>query len=541
MGLLQHSVLFATSAPNTFLTLLHRSQCSRSTGAPAHVTKPLWVCASKPQKRSAKKVRQTPPITRIQLELQRGLTIFRKDMIRFRQRLLRITRRNDDKMRNVRMGGQVAEENLDTTATPEKTGMELAENGSKTQPEVFPAYKPRSVTGQAVAERFSTLRGTMTRTLDVTLLNVREALRTAANVLMSVAVKIVPGLPAADSGRTSSGWRLLSSFQWQAPSELLERTGDFQNNLRSVIGKARKKRVEFVKNRTKEDKILRMLGSSATSAGSLLGGTRNAISGLVTLYRGRQNEFRDKRIGTPQGGGKSDQKSLTRFSSKRESIISEKPLYKPAKMASLERMIMKDKVGKKGGAIVAAGVITVVGGLVGGGLSLSTVVSCSAIVATSAAVVSGRIDSITPPSRRNRKVYVNPLDDSQKRKNYVPRSRSRLAPMSQMQKFMLEEETGEQKEETWIGADRLTEVEEESWGLDESLETTAYSVGPAKPWLVSVPLIGDVLKMLDSVAFMLERGLKSMFRTLGVPMKDSRVEGGWVILNTLHANRYNVD
>lgn len=573
MGPLHNAVFFATSPPTTFLPLLHRPQCDLLSGPPAQIARPRWKCALKPQKGPKKKPRTPSSIPRIRQEFQRGLAIFQEDMIRFRQRLLQMTRREGVKMGNSRASNQVVAD------TPIENHDELTKDEPAPQPEVFQAYRPRSVTGQAVAERFSTFRGTVTRTLDVTLLNVREALRTAANVLMSVAVKVVPGLPAADRGRTSSGWRLLGSFQWQAPSELLGRTGEMHVNLRNVISKARQQRLNFVKNRTKEDKILRMLGASATSAGSLFGGMRDAVIGLATVYKGRLKGGEGKRVNsyhtgrnsdlksltspslrssdqkplTRLGLGSSDLKSLTRPGPRRsdqksltgpglthESELRTTTLYNPAKMAELQWIIRGKKVGKKGGALVAAGVITVLGGWIGGALSLPAIASCSAIVATSAAVVSGRIDAITPPSRRNRKVYVNPLENSQKPKNYVPRSTSRLAPASLKEKTVLKEsdEAGERKQEALTGAGRLFDKEEDRWSTDESMETTAYSVGPVKPWLVSVPLFGDVLKMLDSVAFVLERGLKSLFRALGIPMKNSRVEGGWVMLNTLHANRY---
>lgn len=598
MGPLQNAVFFATGPPTTFLSLLHRSHCDKLSGPPAQVPRSRWKCALKPQKGPAKKPRTLSPIPRIQQEFQRGLTIFREDMVRFRQRLLQMARREGDKMGNGRASNQVVPDNGVATEAPRENHGELTKDESESQPEVFQAYRPRSVTGQAVAEGFSTFRGTVTRTFDVTLLNVREALRTAANVLMSVAVKVVPGLPAADRGRTSSGWRLLGSLQWQAPSELLGRTGEMHVNLRNVISKARKQRRNFVKNRTKEDKILRVLGASATSAGSLFGGMRDAVIGLATVYKGRLEGGGGKQIDSYRAGRKSDQKSLispslqsseqksmarpsprssgrksltrpgsqsfeqkslTRLgprsseqksltgpSPTRESKLRANTFYNPAKMTGLEWMVRGQKVGKSGGALVAAGVITVFGGWIGGALSLPAIASCSAIVATSAAVVSGRIDAITPPSRRNRKVYVNPLENSQKRKNYnyVPRSTSRLAPTSLKQDTVLKEnkEVGERKQETLTGAGHSIEKEEDRWSMDESMnesmETTAYSVGPVKPWLVSVPLFGDVLKMLDSVAFVLERGLKSLFRALGIPMKNSRVEGGWVMLNTLHANRY---
>lgn len=479
----------------------------------------------------------------MQRELKRGLTLFQEDLVRFRERLLRWARSGGDRKGVAKDGGRAAAGDDETVPVSIENDEVVHNNAEEPPAEARQTYRPRSVTGQAVAERFSTVRGTVTRTLDMTLLNVREAIRTAANVLVSVAVKFVPGLPAADEGRIGSGWRLLSSLRWQAPPELLGRTGDLRNSVKSVISKARLQRLDFVKNRAKQDKILRMLGSSATSASSLFSGVRDAMIGMVNLYRGTSDAGGGKRISGNEVRTNPKRKSLAVSNLTLQSKLKGGPLYKPSKTVGLERVVravQKEKVGKKSGVLVAAGVMTAVGGLIGGGLSIGTVVSCTAIVATSAVMVSGRIDSITPPSRRNRRVYVNPLDERQTRKNYVARSRSGLARGPQMRKNVLKErrEDIEQKQEAWIIEERMEEVQGGRWGAEESLETTAYSVGPAKPWLISVPLFGDMLKILDSTAFTLERGWRSLLRTLGIPMKNSRVEGGWVILDALQRNRY---
>lgn len=471
-----------------------------------------WTCALKPKKASRfnHQVRERLQ-THIHQRLQQSFSLLRKDFDRLHQRIQHFTVRNVDNDHHDKQGDRRSLQDDNNTS------MSAIEDDTKSteQVEMSSKYRPRSVMGQAVAQGFSSLRGSMERTIDIARLNAKQALQTVANMVFSVAVKILPALPTAVGGKSQAGWRLLPSLRWQSPLIPLQKANSLRTNVqvnfRDMFLKAQRYRAAFLNSRNTEQRALQLVQSSVANFGRLLGGMGNSFRGTVSRSR--------PRIGSMNTKSRQLQKSV--------------PLKKEKRLR---------KQGSEGRVLTTAGIVVAVGGVMTG-VPLSTVVSCTALVATSVGVVSGRINNGAPAgqlgkqSKGLKESNMSQWRSTRRQETYIPPSVMNQAPKRLVQRSDgMVNGKDEMKWEVIRGGNSMMETESGKIMGNESVETSSYSIEGSKPWLVSVPFFGDTLKTMDSTAFLFEKFMTTVMRIFGISRGKDRVEGGWRILRSLQRN-----
>lgn len=353
------------------------------------------------------------------------------------------------------------------------------------------AYEPRSAAGQVVAQRFSEMRGAFGRAVAIARLRVADTLRVAVVVTATVTTAI--GTAATRflvPAKNPRGWQLLPSFQWQI-------SDDGKSDSRRTLVRRRRARVESLRRAMQSRNV-----------------TRQTVS------------------------------TLSSFSRMADVVV-------PAAWRRMAALPM----GRGGGTISVAGAgAAAVAVSVG---PVATMVSCTAIVLASVAVIGARA-GVTDESKQKKLGNISLSGPSSASMQAMFSSVNQRLAQSQAQKLWRQRHVMRrgpayvERDSTYLtDTSKYATAGNQTRGLEKtqmtrdmgdknfekvkSIETSAYTVSESRPWLLSLPVIGMLLSLLDIVAFGVEEVAGRVLQRMGVKIeRNSDGNDGWLLLTSLN-------